>query len=114
MDHKVGIAPEMTDTERGLSPRTIVGYQRVASLFLASCAPDPAAPGVGVQRLGVEVVNAFLLSHCVGRSVGSALNLVTALRALLRYFYVLAARLRAGHATGSNGGRRRGILYADR
>ena len=69
MDHKVGIAPEMTDTERGLSPRTIVGYQRVASLFLASCAPDPAAPGVGVQRLGVEVVNAFLLSRCV---VGAA------------------------------------------
>ena len=76
------------NTERGLSPRTIVGYQRVARLFLANCAPDPSAPGVGVERLGVEVLNAFLLSHCVRRSVGSALNLVTALRALLRFFYV--------------------------
>jgi integrase/recombinase XerD len=74
--------------ERGLSPRTIVGYQRVARLFLASCAPDPAAPRGGVERLGVEVINAFLLSECVRRSVGSALNLVTALRSLLRFFYL--------------------------
>lgn len=75
-------------TERGLSPCTIVGHQRVARLFLAKCAPDPAAPRGAVERLGIEVINAFLLSECVGRSVGSALNLATALRALLRFFYL--------------------------
>jgi len=74
--------------ERGLSPLTIVGYERVARLFLGACAPDPAAPHGEVERLGVEVINAFLLSECVGRSVGSALGLVTALRALLRFFYL--------------------------
>ena len=74
--------------ERGLSPRTIVGYQRVATLFLAKCAPDPATSRGGVERLGVEVINSFLLSECGRRSVGSALNLVTALRALLRFFYL--------------------------
>lgn len=29
--------------DRGLSPRTIVGYSRTARLFLQACAPDPAA-----------------------------------------------------------------------
>ena len=82
-------------TERGLSPRTIVGYLRVARLFLLKCAPDPAAAGCGVERLDVEVVNAFLLSQCAQASVGSANNLVTGLRALLRFFYL------RGHTTVS-------------
>ncbi len=74
--------------ERGLALSTIVGYQRVARLFLVKCAPDPAAPGCGVERLGVEVINAFLLSECARTGVGSANNLVTALRALLGFFYL--------------------------
>jgi integrase len=64
-------------------------------LFLVKCAPDPAAAGCGVERLGVEVVNAFLLSQCAQASVGSANNLVTGLRALLRFFYL------RGHTTVS-------------
>lgn len=79
---------EYLSGERGLAPRTIVGYQRVARLFLIKCAPDPAAPGCGVERLGIEVINAFLLSECARTGVGSANNLVTALRALLRFFYL--------------------------
>jgi integrase/recombinase XerD len=79
---------EFLSTERGLSPRTIVGYQRAARLFLLKCAPEPAATGCGLQRLGVEVINAFLLGECARASVGSANRLVTALRVLLRFLYV--------------------------
>ena len=74
--------------ERGLAPRTIVGYQRFASLFLVRCAPDPTVEGCGAERLGVADINAFLLSECARRSVGSANNMVTALRALLRFLYL--------------------------
>ncbi len=51
--------------------------------------------GCGVERLGFEVINAFLLSECARASVGAANNLVTALRALLRFFYL------RGHTTMS-------------
>jgi len=79
---------EYLSTERGLSPRTIVGYERNARLFLVKCAPAPALAGCGVEQLGVELINAFLLAQCARATVGSANNLVTALRALLRFFYV--------------------------
>jgi site-specific recombinase XerD len=74
--------------ERGLAPRTIVGYHRVAKLFLTKCAPDPTIEGCGVEVLGSAAINAFLLGECARRSVGSANNMVTALRALMRFFYL--------------------------
>ncbi len=37
--------------DRGLSPRTIVGYGRTARLFLQACAPDPTAAGCGLGGL---------------------------------------------------------------
>jgi hypothetical protein len=35
-------------TERGLAPRTISGYERVARRFLVDCASDPSATDSGV------------------------------------------------------------------
>lgn len=73
---------------RGLRPATIVGYVRSARLFLCACAPDLGEEGCGVARLGLAEINAFLLAEGARRGIGDARNLVTALRALLGYFYV--------------------------
>lgn len=81
--------------ERGLAPKTIVGYRRIAGLFLIKSAPDATVEGCGVGQLGAEQINAFLLSECARRSVGSANTMVTALRALMRFFYL------RGHTPGS-------------
>lgn len=75
-------------TERGLAPRTIVGYERVARRFLLDCAPDTSAKDWNVADLDAGQVNAFLLKDTARLSVGSANNVTTALRALLRFFYV--------------------------
>ncbi|MGH8997703.1 MAG: tyrosine-type recombinase/integrase, partial [Acidimicrobiales bacterium] len=78
---------EYLATERGLAPKTIAGYRYVAGLFLDACAPDATAVGCGVSQLDIAEINVFLLSECARRSVGSASNVVTALRALLRFLY---------------------------
>jgi integrase/recombinase XerD len=75
-------------TERGLAPRTISGYERVAGRFLADCATDTPAKDCGVGDLDARQVNVFLLKDTARLSVGSANNVTTALRALLRFFYV--------------------------
>ena len=75
-------------TERGLAPRTIVGYERVARRFLLDCAPDAPAKDWSVADLDARQVNVFLLMDTARLSVGSANNVTTALRALLRFFYV--------------------------
>ena len=74
--------------DRGLSPRTVVGYERTARLFLQTCAPEAAAAGCGLDTLGSEAVIAFVLARCSGLSVGSAGNMVTAVRGLLRFFFL--------------------------
>ena len=74
-------------TERGLAPRTIVGYQRVARRFLLDCV-DASAKDWSVADLDAGQVNVFLLKDTVRLSVGSANNVTTALRALLLFFYV--------------------------
>lgn len=75
-------------TERGLAPRTIVGYERVARRFLLDCAPDAPATRWSVADLDAHQVNVFLLKDTARLSVGSANNVTTALRALLRFCYV--------------------------
>ena len=75
-------------TERGLAPRTTAGYLYISTLFLTSSAPEPGAEGCGLQRLGGAEVNAFLLSECARRSVGSANNVATALRTFLRFLHL--------------------------
>lgn len=74
--------------ERGLVAGTIAGYRHIAELFLATCSPEPAAEGCGLERLGPDQINAFVLSECAHRSIGSAKNVVTVLRVLMRFLYL--------------------------
>jgi len=74
--------------ERGLSVRTIVGYERTARMFLRASAPAPEVAGCGLGRLGAGEINAFVLARCAALSVGSAGNVVTGLRALLRFAHL--------------------------
>jgi integrase/recombinase XerD len=73
--------------DRALAARTVEGYRREAGLFLASCC---AAAGEDLQlgSLTAADVSAFTLEQSAGRSVGSLGNMITALRALLRFLYL--------------------------
>lgn len=75
-------------SERGLAPGTIANYRRFGALFLAASAPDPSVEGCGLQRLRSEHINAFVLTECAGRSVGSAKNVVIALGVLTRFLFL--------------------------
>jgi len=74
-------------TERGLAESTIGRYEEVARRFLAVLA------GRGVDTAGVStaLVTGFVREECAGQSVGMAKNLVTGLRAFLRFMHA------AGH-----------------
>jgi site-specific recombinase XerD len=73
--------------DRGLAVRTVEGYRRVARLFLASrCSPADDALGLG--RLTAADVSAFMLEQSACRAMGSLGNVITGLRALLRFLYV--------------------------
>lgn len=74
--------------ERGLAPSTVGDYGRVARLFLAEHAQ---AGGLGLERLSAADVSVFLARECGRRSIPSAQQLVTGLRALLRYLHVAGA-----------------------
>jgi integrase len=69
--------------ERGLAPKRVEIFERVARMFLA-VHDQPGA----VRRLTSAEVTEFLARECPSRSIGSAQQLVTALRSLLRYLYV--------------------------
>lgn len=69
--------------ERGLAQSTRRDYQRVAELFLAE-----QKGGLGLERLSAADVSVFLARECPRRSIASAQQLVTGLRALLRYLHV--------------------------
>jgi integrase/recombinase XerD len=43
--------------------------------------------GCGLERLEPQQINTFLLSECPQRSIGSAKNLVSAVRVLMRFLY---------------------------
>ena len=75
-------------TERGLGSATIASYRHLAGLFLGACAPEPAVEGCGLKRLEPQQINTFLLTECPQRSIGSAKNLVTAVRVLMRFLYL--------------------------
>ena len=94
-------------TERGLAEATIDWYRYVAELFLTSSARRAVTD---MAALSARQVNAFVLAQAGRRSTGSLNNVVTALRALLRFFYLrgytatpLAAprRARSGGGTGA-------------
>jgi site-specific recombinase XerD len=70
--------------ERGLAPGTIRYYRDHARRFLAA----HAAREGGVAGLTAGDVSSFLLSESGRRGSGSLQNVVTALRALLRFLHV--------------------------
>ena len=73
--------------DRGLAARTVEGYRRMAGLFLASrCAA--AGDDLRLGSLTAADVSAFMLEQSALRSAGSLGNVVTALRALLRFLYL--------------------------
>lgn len=84
---------EYLTSERGLAPATIVNYRRFASLFLAASAPDPNMEGCGLDRLTSTQINTFVLTECAWRSIGSAKNVVIALRVFTRFLFL------EGHTT---------------
>jgi site-specific recombinase XerD len=71
--------------ERGLAPSTVHGHERIARLFLAE---REEAGGLGLGRLAAVDVSEFLARECSRDSIPSAQQLVTGLRALLRYLHV--------------------------
>ena len=68
--------------ERGLAPLTVVGYERVARLFL-----EQQQPG-RLESLTAADVSGFLVRECPWRRVSGARELVAGLRPLLRYLHV--------------------------
>ena len=96
---------EFLRTERGLAERTICGYRWAAGLFLSSQLGDT----LDVGALGVPQINAFVLAQAGQRGAESLNNLVTALRALLRFFY-----LRGYTATPLAGATPRPVGWRDR
>src|SRR6266540_4884993 len=71
--------------ERGLAQETIVGYERVARLFLEEREqPD----GLALDELSAADVSLFLARECSKRSVSGARDLVARLRPLLRYLHL--------------------------
>lgn len=71
-------------TERGLAETTIRWYRQVAELFLAGHVSEQG----GLAALSAAEINAFVLAQVDRRSAGSLNNVVTAMRALLRFFYL--------------------------
>ena len=92
-------------TERGLAETTIDWYRHVAAMFLSAQVGDVTDMAV----LSVRQVNAFVLAQIGRRGTGSLNNVVTALRALLRFFY-----LRGYTATPLAGAAPRTVGWRDR
>lgn len=75
---------EFLRNERGLAERTIGCYRHAAGLFLSAQLGD----AMDVGALSARQINAFVLAQAGQRGAGSLNNLVTAVRALLRFCYL--------------------------
>ncbi len=73
--------------DRGLAVSTVEGYRRVAGLFLASRGAV-AGDDLRLGCLTAADVSAFMLEQSACRSAGSLGNVVTGLRALLRFLHL--------------------------
>lgn len=71
--------------DRGLSDRTVTGYRRVATVFLADRFPDGE---LRLEQLTAADVSAFMLAQAGWRTPGALSTTVTGLRALLRFLYL--------------------------
>jgi len=76
---------EYLDGERGLTATTISRYQAIARLFLEG---RVHMQGLDLSGLTAKAVTEFLLREVQPLGVGSAKNLVTALRSSLRFLHV--------------------------
>lgn len=76
---------EFLSSERGLSSSSIVGYRRIASSFLQTCRCESSKHP---YQINVIKVHAFIDTECSRLSIGSANNVVTVLRSLLRFLYL--------------------------
>jgi site-specific recombinase XerD len=72
-------------SERSLAASTARGYVRVARLLLSRLS---STDGLELGELTAAEVSRFVLAECGQRSVGSAKNLVAALRSLLGFFFL--------------------------
>jgi site-specific recombinase XerD len=73
--------------DRGLAVRTVEGYRRVARSFLASRS-SLAGGELQLARVTAADVSAFILEQSACRTMGSLGNVITGLRALLRFLYL--------------------------
>lgn len=73
--------------ERGLAPDVVSNYARMAHLFLGTRS-DPVP--VSLAELSAADVSSFVLEQCGKRSVADAHNVISGLRAFLRFLYVEA------------------------
>lgn len=71
-------------SERGLAASTVDRYLRVARRFLSSVDDDM----VDLRSLSAQDLDRFLTVECAGRPAGSASNVASSLRALLRFLHV--------------------------
>jgi integrase/recombinase XerD len=71
--------------ERGVVPHTVERYEAVARLFLSESLSTTV---VRLEDLAASDVTNFVLHECRRRSTGSAKDVVTALRSLLRFLHV--------------------------
>ncbi len=71
--------------ERGLAADVVTNYARVARLLVGTRA-EPIR--VSLAELSAADVSAFVLDQCGKRSVADAHNVISGLRALLRFLYV--------------------------
>jgi integrase/recombinase XerD len=72
--------------ERGVIPRTVRRYETIARLFLSESLSKTGALDLG--DLAAAGVTEFVLRECRRRSIGSAKDVVAALRSLLRFLHV--------------------------
>lgn len=100
--------------ERGLAERTVAGYRSVGRLFLPERSSGLGEDGAGLGTLTAGEINAFVLAQSAQRSAGSLNNVVTALRAFLRFLYVQGhtATLLAGAVPAAAGGHPPGTVRA--
>ena len=85
VDHLLKAYGRYLVAERGVTMATIAGYRAAVRPFLEQ---HVHGNGLELGELGTADVTSFVLRACRRRGVGSAKNLVTALRSLLRYLYL--------------------------
>jgi len=88
--------------ERGLATGTVCAYRHIAGRFVSGRTVELGTDFGGLATLTAEELGAFIIAECDRRSAGSLGNVVTALRALLRFLYLegyTATSLAAGLPT---------------